>query len=88
MSVASIVSMASVPVPMPVAVAVAVAAAGTGVVSVRTPHCTSLPVYVCVRENSVGPVVLPFVNRDPNDEYSVHVAAVVEASWHARTAVL
>lgn len=30
--------------------------AGTSDDSVRTPHCTSLPEYVCVRETSVGPV--------------------------------
>lgn len=64
----------------PVPVAVAAAAAGAGDVKVRTPHWTSLPVYVSVREKAVGPVVLPFVNLEPKDEYSVHVAAVVEAS--------
>lgn len=81
-SVGSIVATPSLPVP------VAVADAGAGDVSVRTPHCTSLPLYVCVWEKSVGPVVLPLVKAEPNDEYSVHVAAVVEASWHEMRAVL
>lgn len=34
----------------------AVALAGTSEDSVRIPHCTSLPEYVCVRDTSVGPV--------------------------------
>lgn len=51
-------------------------------------HCTSVPEYVAVRVVSVGPVVLFWVNLEPNEEYSVHVAAVVEASWHDMIAVL
>lgn len=70
----------SVPPVLSPEVVCAVAAAGPGVVKVRTPHSTSLPEYVSVRDTSVGPVVLSLVKPDPKDEYSVHVAAVVEAS--------
>lgn len=58
----------------------AAVAAGTDDVSVRTPQLTSVPENVCVVDTSVGPVVLFIVKPEPNDEYSVHVAAVVEAS--------
>lgn len=74
-------------VPSPLVVCAGVAA-GTEDVRVSTPHCTSLPEYVSVRDTSVGPVVLPLVNPEPKDEYSVHVAAVVEARSQEMTAVL
>lgn len=72
------------PVPSPVVCV----AAGTDDVRVSTPHSTSLPEYVWMRDTSVGPVVSPLVKPEPNDEYSVHVAAVVEASSHEISAVL
>lgn len=77
-----------VPSPAPSPVVCAGVAAGTEDVRVRIPHSTSLPEYVWVRETSVGPVVSPLVKPEPNDEYSVHVAAVVEASLHEISAVL
>ena len=56
------------------------AGAGAGVVITKVPHWTSFPEYVTVRVVSVGPVMLFSVNPEPNEEYSVHVAAVVDAS--------
>lgn len=61
---------------------------GAGEVSVKTPHCTLSPVYVSVRDSSVGPVVPLRVKPEPKEEYSVQVAAVVEARLQDITAVL
>lgn len=41
-----------------------------------------------MRVVSVGPVMLLWVYLEPNEEYSVHVAAVVDAKWHDMIAVL
>lgn len=78
----------AVATPAPSPVVCAGVAAGTDDVRVRIPHSMSLPEYVWMRDTSVGPVVSPLVNPEPNDEYSVHVAAVVEASSHEISAVL
>lgn len=40
-----------------------------------------------MRVVSVGPVMLFSVKPEPNEEYSVHVAAVVDASWQDMIAV-